>query len=398
MRIPAPSFSPAESSTLKGEVVDFTNPFNYFYGVVEQQIRFCQTSDGVSIAYATVGQGPPLVKTSNWLSHLEYDWQSPVWRHWLEALAQHHCLIRYDERGCGLSDWNVEDISLDAWLEDLEAVIAAAGVDRFPLFGLSRGGPIAITYAVRHPERVSHLILCGSYVRGWKHRDLSEEKRAELEMLYDLIRLGWGQSNPAFRQVFTTLFMPDATTDQLHWFNDLQRVSTSPENAVKLRQVSGQLDVTDLARQIKVPTLILHAQRDAVVPFAEGRRLATLIPDARFVPLDSNNHILLEDEPAWEHFLAEVRDFLGVADQVPDSKAELPSSQAAGTEELTLREREVLDLLAQGYRNAEIAQELVLSPKTVRNYVSIIFSKLGVDSRGEAIVRAREAGFGKGPD
>lgn len=365
---------------------------------MEQHIRFCQTSDGVSIAYATAGQGPPLVKASNWLSHLEYDWQSPVWRHWLEALAQHHCLIRYDERGCGLSDWDVEEFSLDAWLEDLEAVISAAGVDRFALFGLSRGGPIAITYAVRHPERVSQLILCGSYVRGWKHRELSQEKRAELEMLYDLIRLGWGQSNPAFRQVFTTLFMPDATADQLHWFNDLQRVSTSPENAVKLRQTSGQLDVTDLATQLKVPTLILHAERDAVVPFAEGRRLATLVPGARFVPLDSNNHILLEDEPAWQHFLREVGDFLGVEYLVPDRTIERPAKPAAGLGELTLREREVLDLMAQGYRNAEIAQELVLSPKTVRNYISIIFSKLQVTTRGEAIVRAREAGFGKNPD
>ena len=367
---------------------------------MDQQIRFCHTSDGISIAYATTAHGPPLVKAANWMSHLEFDWQSPVWRHWLEGLAQHHRLIRYDGRGCGLSDWNLEGLSFDALVEDLEAVVSAADLDQFPLLGLSQGGPVAIAYAARHPEKVSHLILHGAYARGRLKRNVTTERLQELEMLDELVRLGWGKSTPAFRQVFTTLFMPEATSNQMHWFNDLQRVSATPENALKLRQTFSQIDVTDLAAQLDVPTLVLHSQEDAVVPFAEGRLLATLIPGARFVPLESKNHILLEDDPAWQHFLSELHHFLGVPDEaekvVQKQKSDQSLSQTTGYHELTLRERELLELLAQGYRNPDIAQKLVLSPKTVRNYISIIFSKLQVTSRGEAIVRAREAGFGKG--
>lgn len=367
---------------------------------MDQQIRFCHTSDGISIAYATASQGPPLVKAANWMSHLEYDWQSPVWRHWLEGLARHHRLIRYDQRGCGLSDWNLAGLSFDALVEDLEAVVSDAGLDRFPLLGISQGGSVAIAYAVRHPQKVSHLILHGAYARGRLQRSANAERLQELQMLNDLVRLGWGKSNPAFRQVFTTLFMPEATADQMHWFNDLQRVSASPENALKLRETFSQIDVTDLAAQLTVPTLVFHSREDAVVSFAEGRLLATLIPGARFIPLESKNHILLEDEPAWPHFLSELHHFLGVPDEAAPAEQEQTgrqmTSQATGYPDLTLREREVLKLLAQGYRNADIAQKLVLSPKTVRNYISIIFGKLQVTSRGEAIVRAREAGFGKG--
>lgn len=369
---------------------------------MEQQIRFCRTSDDTTIAYATVGNGPPLVKAANWLGHLEYEWQSPVWRHWLRSLAQHYQLIRYDERGCGLSDWDVGDFSLEAWVDDLEAVISTVGLNRFPLLGISRGGPIAIAYTVRHPEKVSHLILYGSYARGWQNRDLTPAKREELKVMADLIRLGWGRSNPAFRQVFTSLFIPEATTEQMHWFNDLQKVSTSPENAVSMRQASGQVDIQELAPLIQVPTLIMHARGDAVVPFNEGRLLATLIPGARFVSLQSVNHILLEDEPEWPHFLSEVFGFLGlpdfetaVAQTRPDKTTSETYAYAIGSSNLTLREREVLDLVARGHRNDEIAQKLVLSPKTVRNYISIIFGKLEVSSRGEAIVRAREMGFGR---
>jgi pimeloyl-ACP methyl ester carboxylesterase/DNA-binding CsgD family transcriptional regulator len=304
-------------------------------------------------------------------------------------------LIRYDERGSGLSDWNANDYTLDAWLEDLDAVVSAAGLKRFPLLGLSRGAPTAIAYAARYPQQVSHLILCGGYVRGWQKRDISEEKKEELDMLYQLIRLGWGKSNPAFRQVFTSLFIPDGSPEQRNWFNDLQRISTSPENAVLLRQASGRIDVTEQAAKVSVPTLVLHARRDAVVPYAEGRLAATLIPDARFVSLDSNNHILLEDEPAWSHFLSEVSNFLGVPNTDTAPAQSKPAESGTGFPQLTLREREVLELIAQGYRNPEIAQKLVLSPKTVRNYITIIFAKIEATSRGEAIVKARDAGFGK---
>jgi pimeloyl-ACP methyl ester carboxylesterase len=258
-----------------------------------------------------VGQGPPLVKAANWLSHLEYDWESPVWRHWLHGLSQHHRLIRYDERGCGLSDWDVADMSFEAWLNDLETVVDAVGVDRFPLLGISQGGAIAIAYAVRHPERVSRLILYGSYARGKLHRDLSAEKLLEAKTLIDLIKIGWGRENPAFRQVFSALFMPDGTPELFHAFNELQRVSSSPENAARIVSGFNEINVADLARQVTVPTLVLHARGDGRIPFEEGRLLAALIPNARFAPLESKNHVLLADEPAWQKFLIEFHRFTG---------------------------------------------------------------------------------------
>ena len=265
------------------------------------------------IAYATVGAGPLLVKAANWLSHLEFDWNSPVWRHWLAGLSERHTLVRYDERGCGLSDWDVDDFSLDIWVRDLETVVDTLGLERFPLLGISQGGPVAIAYVVRHPERVSQLILYGSYARGWWKRALSPQQREETEMMLTLSKLGWGRSNPAFRQVFTSMFIPDATIEQMRWFNDLQRMSTSPENAVKFLRAFYEIDVSDLAPRVTVPTVVLHACDDSWIPFAAGRKLAALIPGARFVPLESKNHILLESEPAWQRFLAEVHHFLRAA-------------------------------------------------------------------------------------
>ncbi|MCL4265025.1 MAG: alpha/beta fold hydrolase [Anaerolineae bacterium] len=275
-----------------------------------QEIQFCVSADAVRIAYATVGQGPPLVKVANWLSHLEFDWQSLVWRHWLEGLARYHRLIRYDERGCGLSDWHAADMSFAAWLNDLEAVVEATGVDRFPLLGMSQGGAIAIAYAVRHPERVSHLILYGSYARGKLQRNPSAAQILEANTLVDLIKIGWGRENPAFRQVFAALFMPDGTPEQLRAFNELQRVSSSPENAARIVSGFNEINVTDLARRVTAPTLVLHARDDGRIPFEEGQLLAALIPNARFVPLESKNHVLLADEPAWQHFLSEFYRFL----------------------------------------------------------------------------------------
>ncbi len=275
-----------------------------------QEIKFCVSADAVRIAYATVGQGPPLVKVANWLSHLEFDWQSPVWRHWLEGLARYHRLIRYDERGCGLSDWHVADMSFAAWLNDLETVIEATGVERFPLLGMSQGGAIAIAYAVRHPERVSHLILYGSYARGKLHRNPSAAQLMEAKTLVDLIKIGWGLENPAFRQVFAALFMPDGTPEQIRAFTELQRVSSSPENAARIVSGFNEINVTDLARRVTAPTLVLHARDDGRIPFEEGRLLAALIPNAHFVPLESKNHVLLADEPAWQHFLSEFYRFL----------------------------------------------------------------------------------------
>jgi DNA-binding SARP family transcriptional activator/pimeloyl-ACP methyl ester carboxylesterase len=277
---------------------------------LKQQIRYCRSGDGVTLAYATVGQGPPLVKAANWLSHLEFDWNSPVWQHWLVGLAQNHRLVRYDERGCGLSDWDVADMSFEAWVSDLEAVVDAVGLERFPLLGISQGGSIAIAYSLRHPERVSRLILYGSYARGRLRRDPTPEQVEEINVFNQMIRLGWGKEHPAFRQVFSTLFLPEGTTDQIHAFNELQRITSTPENAARIVQVFNTIDVRDLAAQIQTPTLVMHARGDLRIPIEEGRLLASLIPGARFVPLDSKNHILLESEPAWERFLFEVESFL----------------------------------------------------------------------------------------
>ncbi|MDX1612852.1 MAG: alpha/beta fold hydrolase [Candidatus Promineifilaceae bacterium] len=353
---------------------------------MEQEIRFCLAPDGVRLAYATAGQGPPLVKAANYLTHLQHDWNGPVWRHWLRGLAQHHTLIRYDERGCGLSDWDVGEFSLEAWVRDLEAVVEATGHERFPLLGISQGAAVSVAYAVKHPQRVSHLILYGGYARGRFHRDLTAEERLQAETMINVIRVGWGKENPAFRQLFTTMLIPEGTTAQKDSLNELARISTTPENAAAMEEALYQIDVSDRARRVSAPTLVMHGRDDAAIPFEEGRLLAGLIPEARFVPLDSKNHILLDGEPAWSRFLDEVHGLLDVQRE--------RVSQAAFSE-LTPRELEVLDLMAQAASNETIAAELVIAPKTVRNYVSRIYRKLGVDRRAEAIVLAREAGLGR---
>lgn len=333
---------------------------------MEQQIHFCTTDDRVRIAYATVGEGPPLVKAANWLSHLEFDWSSPIWRHLLAEFARDHTLIRYDERGNGLSDWNVEDLSFDAFVEDLESVVEAAGVDRFPLLGISQGGAVAIAYAVRHPEKVSRLILYGSYAQGWIARELPEEvelRRAQLT----LVKLGWGKDNPAFRQVWTTLYAPDATPEQQQSFNDLQRVSTSPENAVKLMNVMGNIDVVDLLPQVNVPTLVLHCRDESGVPFEQGRLLAASIPGAQFVPLNGRNHLLLEGDPSWGKFVKEVRRFLGTElTSAADSKASSFSGgaqTAAVATELPRRYTVISSLGVGGMGEVFLAEDTKLGRK-----------------------------------
>jgi pimeloyl-ACP methyl ester carboxylesterase/DNA-binding CsgD family transcriptional regulator len=349
-----------------------------------QHVRFCTSSDGVGLAYASIGRGPPLVKAPNWLSHLEYEWQSPLWRHWLDGLSRRHTFVRYDARGCGLSDRNPPEISLEAWVRDLEAVVDAAQLERFPLLGMSQGASIAITYANRHPERVSHLILFGGFARGRLMRGLGQQAIDECMVMGKLIELGWGNSNRAFRQVFATQFFPDATPDMIDEFDALQRHSSSAQDALRIVQVAMQTDVSAACRNIKCPTLVIHCDEDGRIPFDEGRLLASLIPGARFVPLKSRNHILIHSEPAWARFLEELDAFL--------------PGDAAGGEfcGLTARERELLEYLARGLDNHQIAAHLDLSEKTVRNMVSSILDKLEVESRSAAIVRARTAGFGVG--
>ena len=275
---------------------------------LRQEVHFCTAPDGVRIAYAAVGEGPPLVKTANWLNHLEYDWVSPVYGPLLHEIASEHRLVRYDARGNGLSDWDVAEMSFEAFVRDLETVVEATGLKRFPLLGLSQGCATSIAYAVRHPERISHLVLYGSFARGRRKRGADEF--ANSDALLTLMRQGWGNENPAFRQIFTSLFIPGGSEEQSRWFTDLQRITTSPDNAVRLRQTVDEIDISDLLPQVQAPTLVLHCRDDAVQPFDEGRRVAAGIPGARFVALEGKNHVPLKGEPAWTRLLDEMRDFL----------------------------------------------------------------------------------------
>ena len=352
-----------------------------------QQIRFSAGTDGVSIAYAISGQGPPLVKVANFLTHLEFDWRSPVVQPWLLELGRGRTLLRYDPRGCGLSDRDVDDLSLEKWVADLEVVVDAAGFDRFPLFAHSQGGAIGIAYAARHPERVTHLVLLGGWARSVMKRNLTQGQIDEARTLVKLAGLGWGHDNPAYRQVFTSLLIPDSSPEQANSFNELERMCTSAKCAAQIFSSVGKLDVMELAPQVKCPTLVLHARGDASVPFEESRVIAGLIPNSRFVLLEGRNHFLLPHEGAWKQFFSEFADFL------PNTT---PGRNAGAFSGLSGREADVLEHIAQGLDNAQIAARLSLSEKTVRNHITRIFDKMGVENRSQAIVRAREAGFGTG--
>ena len=275
-----------------------------------QEIRFSVTQDGVRLAWASTGEGPPLVKASNWLTHLDFEWGSPIWQHWWTELSKHHRVIRYDERNNGMSEREVPEVSFDTWVRDLETVVDAAGLDRFSLLGISRGGPIAIAYTMRHPERVNKLVLYGTFAVGLNHYGSPEEIEAR-RALISLTRLGWGLHNPAFCRLFTNRFMPNATPVHENWFDDLQRVSTSAENAARLIEIDLTIDVRKFLPQVRVPTLVMHCDRDHVVSPELGRQLAAEIPNARYVSLPSTNHLLLAEEPAWELLLQEFSSFMG---------------------------------------------------------------------------------------
>ena len=350
-----------------------------------QRIRYARTTDGVQLAWAEAGAGPVLVKAANWLTHLEYEWESPVWRHWLRFFSEHFRYIRHDERGCGMTDRNVGDLSLGRWVGDLEAVVEAADArEPFALLGISQGAAICAAYAVRHPERVSHLILYGGYARGPLRRG-DPEREGLYRAMIELVRLGWGKENPSFRQVFTSRFIPGGTDEQIGWYNDLCRKTTTPEIAARLLESRATIDVTALLGEVRTPTLVLHARGDAVVPITEGHILAAGIPGAQFVELDSKNHVLLEHEPAWGRFCDEVLEFTGLKGS---ARSEDPAFAS-----LSPREREVLALMTEGLGNAQIAERLSISEKTVRNHVSNLFDKLGVWTRAQAIVFAIERGF-----
>lgn len=367
--------------------------------MVEQQVRFCTAPDGVQLAYAVHGSGPPILRAATWLTHLDFDWESPVWRHWLAELGDSHTLVRYDERGCGLSDRRLGDLSLDTWVADLETVVAAAGLDRFALLGVSQGAAVALVYAARHPERVTQLILYGGYGRGRMLRGPEERRRGEA--MIAAIHAGWTDANPTFRHLFSMLFLPHGTAEQMAWYDELQRRSTTPATAVRLYEARSRIDVGGVASRVTAPALVVHARDDRVVPVEEGRLLAARIPGARLVLVESANHILLSDEPAWRDFVTELHAFLGTE----------PAPVEPALTTLSPRELDVLELVADGLTNEAIAERLFLSVRTVERHLSNVYAKLRVSGKaGRAAAAARYSralrpgrhptpgGLGGGPD
>lgn len=348
----------------------------------DNTIRFAHAADNVRIAWTASGEGPPLVKAANWLTHLEYDLKSPVWRHWVDFLSRNFRYYRYDERGLGLSDHNAADLSVGTWAADFEVVVDAAKPEKpFVLLGISQGAGAAMTYAATYPENVSHLIIYGGYLRGWAHRDPEEARRREA--VRELTLLGWGKADPIFRRLYTKMFVPDASDEQLQWFDDLCGRSTTPEIAARLMREQSVADFSGVPAEISVPTLVLHSRDDGVIPFSEGMDIAGGIQSSEFVQLDTRNHILLDGEPAWDRFKQAVLEFTGRPADTED-----PVFQA-----LSGREREVFAKVTEGLSNPEIAAALFISEKTVKNHITKIFEKLNVKSRSQAIVVARDRGF-----
>lgn len=343
-----------------------------------QEIRFCRAPDGVRIAYAVHGSGPPLVVDSCWLSHLQYDWQSPVWRHYLQEWGSYCTVVRFDERGHGLSDRDVTDHSLESRLGDLEAVVDDAGLDRFALLAMAQGGPVAIAYTARHPERVSRLVFYGSY-SGQQSKDPTE---AEMNDTLDrLIRVGWARPDSAFRRVFTSLMIPNATEEQHVWLDELQRVATTAETAATSRRQRLAADSSALMSELRLPTLVMHSRGDRMNDFSEARGLAAGITGAVLVTLESDNHIVLEDEPAWQVFATELRDFLAPEQHQVRSDGHARPAPRASLAELSARELEILQRAARGLDNEEIAAELTISLRTVERHLQNVYAKLDLHGR-----------------
>jgi class 3 adenylate cyclase/pimeloyl-ACP methyl ester carboxylesterase len=349
---------------------------------MEQQIRFCTTSDGVRIAYATVGQGPPLVRCLGWFTHLECEWENPLWRAFIDAMSRRYVLVRFDGRGMGLSDRRVSDYSLEAHVRDLEAVVDVLGLERFALYGLSQGGPTSIAYAVRHPKRVSHLILYGSFARTSWLVD-TEEGRQQTEAMFTLVRRGWGSDVPAFRQLFTGLFMPDADIDAIRAFNELQRVSASADNVVDLMTAVLDIDVRPLLPQVTVPTVVIHRRGDTIIPFESGRELATGIPGARFLPLDGRNHFILPNEAVGAVMVKAIYEFLGEGEEGAAAAPE-PSRQAGGLVSILFTDVEGSTALTQRLGDAKAREVLRAHERIVRE---------ALQAHGGAEVKAMGDGF-----
>lgn len=352
-----------------------------------QEIRFARTSDGLRIAFAVSGRGYPLVRSTHWLTSIDHDWRTPVLGPWIREISARWRLHRYNARGYGMSEGEGAPLSLDAFLADLESVIEAANLKRFALWGPSGGSLSAIAYAARHPDRVSHLVLTGALARGALHRDPTPAERERFLATVKLIELGWGQNHPGFLQMLTAQFFPNATLEQMRAFNELQRLAASPAQAAAMVMAMGDTDVSAMLPEVRVPTLVMHSRDDVRVPVEEARRIAAAIPGARLVLLDSTNHLPLQGEPAFDEIFRELDEFL------PRSPGAGPAESAFAA--LTPREREILDLVARGMGNAQIAEWFELSDKTVRNNITRIFDKLGVQRRAQAIVLARQSGLGQ---
>jgi pimeloyl-ACP methyl ester carboxylesterase/DNA-binding CsgD family transcriptional regulator len=364
------------------------------------QIRFARTHDGVTIAHTCSGSGYPLLRTAHWMGHLDYDWQTPVWRPWFEALGARFELHRYDGRGCGVSEQRIGDVSLQTLTADLEAVVASSGLQRFALLALSQGASAAIAYAAAHPERISHLILLGGFARGNLRRNPTVAEAEMVEAMIKLVEHGWGQPNSPFLQMYTSQFFPAATPEQAAAFNEIQRRSTSPSQAARMMRAFSNIDASGHLPAVRCPTLVLHCIGDSRVPYEEGRFLASSIPDAQLVTLESPNHVPLQGEPAFDVAIEAIGAFVHppgshAMGRSGAAKAGEPSGSVEGFSTLSAGERDVLELLARGLDNAQIAAHLGLTGKTVRNKVSLLFHKLQVENRSQAIVRAREAGFGR---
>jgi pimeloyl-ACP methyl ester carboxylesterase/DNA-binding CsgD family transcriptional regulator len=350
-----------------------------------QHVRFCKSRDGTRIAYASCGSGPPLVWVGHFARHLELDWENPVWRAWLGLLARRHTLIRYDLRGCGLSDREVGDFSTERLHEDFAAVVSAAGTERFAFFGTAGNVAAGVRYAAEHPERVAHVVLYACHTRGRLVRPRERADDEEAETRLKAMELGWAKRNAAFGDFFTALHAPDTAREQFAALSELLRATTTPANASALIRSYWTLDLREVLPRVRCPALVLHARHDPIVPFEEGRLAAGLLADAKLVTLESRNHILQESEPAWRPFTQALEEFLPA----------VPAAASAVFEALTAREREVLEAVAQGFANDDIAQRLRMSPKTVRNHVSAILGKLRAESRAHAVALARDAGLGR---